>query len=861
MLRYKIAFLTIILTGCLASTVSAQVKVKRDTTIVNAVDTTIEENKEGALDNIPVVSLDENDNLDGSAQNVASQMNAGRNPFVNAATFNFSAVRFRIRGYDSDLFATYMNGVPMENLDNGFTPYGLWGGLNDVLRNRQNTNGLQMAKYGPGDLGGSTFLDTRAFRQRRQTTINYAVSNRNYSNRVFITHSTGFNKKGWAFSVSGSRRWADEGFTDGTYYNGWSGYMGIDKRINPNHLLSFVAFATPTENGRQGSSVQEMLDIAGTNFYNPYWGYQNGKKRNVSVAKSFQPFGILTHDWKVNDHTTLLTAASYMYGNRSTTGLDWYNAPDPRPDYYRYLPSYEKDPVRKQMILDALKNDVNKRQINWDALYNANYANRETIKNVNGIIGNDITGRRSVYIVEERVTNTSRYNINTVLNTKINKHIDLSAGLTFEGQRNNYYKKVNDLLGGAFYVDINQFAQRDFGNNPVAVQNDVNHPNRILGVGDKFGYDYTINIQKTVEWIQADVKLKKLEFFISGEHSYTNFWRVGNVKNGLFLNNSYGHSAKQHFYNYSFKGGLTYKFTQGNYIFANAAYVTKAPFFENAYLAPRTRDFVQDNLKSEQITSVEAGYVLIAPTVKFRATGYYTRFKNQVNVLTFYNDEVRNFVNYAVSDIGKEHFGVELGAEVIAYKGLTINAAAAIGRYRYNTRQKATVTIDNSSEVVSKDNVIYSKNFNVPTPQEAYTIGVNYRSRQFWYVNVNFNYFDQMWLDFNPLRRTYTAVEGLDPNSAQWHSIIDQKRLKAQYTLDAFAGYSWLMNNRFRGLKKRTFLLFNLGVNNILDNKNIVSGGFEQLRYDFQFKNVDKFPNKQFYAYGLNYFASIGLRF
>ena len=861
MLRYKLGFLGLILAMFFASPVFSQVKVKKDTTITPIADTTLDEAKDNALDNIPVVSLDENDNQDGSAQNISSQMNSGRNPFTNAASFNFSAVRFRIRGYDADLFTTYMNGVPMENLDNGFTPYGLWGGLNDVLRNRQTTNGLQSAKYGAGDIGGSTFLDTRAFRQRKQTTINYAISNRNYSNRFFITHSTGFNKKGWAFSVSGSRRWADEGFTDGTYYNGWSFYAAVDKKINANHLLSFVAFATPTENGRQGSSVKEMLDIAGTNFYNPYWGYQNGKKRNVSVAKTFQPVGILTHEWKINDKTNLTTAASYSLGNRSTTGLDWYNAADPRPDYYRYLPSYETDPVRKQMILDALKNDVNKRQINWDALYNANYANRETIKDANGIIGNTVTGNRSVYIVEERVIHTNRFNFNTVLNTAINKHIDLTAGLTFESQKNNYYKKVDDLLGGAFYVDINQFAQRDYGSDPIAVQNDVNHPNRILDVGDKFGYNYDINIQKTSEWVQTNVKFKKLDFFISGEHSYTNFWRTGHVRNGLFPDNSYGKSKEQHFYNYAFKAGLTYKFTQGNYFFVNAAYVTKAPFFENAYLSPRTRDLVQDDLRSEQISSAEAGYVLIAPTVKFRATGYYTVFKNQVNVLTFYNDEVRNFVNYAVSNIGKEHMGVELGAEVIVYKGLTVNAAAAIGRYRYNTRQKAAITIDNSSELISKNNIIYSNNFNVPTPQEAYTIGLNYRSRQYWYVNVNFNYFDQMWLDFNPLRRTYTAVEGLDPNSAQWHSIVDQTRLKAQYTLDAFAGYSWLMNNRFRGLKKRTFMLFNVGVNNILNNTNIVSGGYEQLRYDFQNKDVNKFPSKSFYAYGLNFFASVGIRF
>ena len=358
--KYKLGFLGMILSLGFVSPVFSQVKVKKDTTITAVADTSLDEIKENAVDNIPVVSLDENDNQDGSAQNISAQMNSGRNPFTNAATFNFSAVRFRIRGYDADLFTTYMNGVPMENLDNGFTPYGLWGGLNDVLRTRQNTTGLQSAKYGAGDLGGSTFLDTRAFRQRKQTTINYAVSNRNYTNRFYITHSTGFNKKGWAFSVSGSRRWADQGFSDGTYYDGWSLYAGVDKKINSRHMLSFVAFATPTESGRQGSSIKEMLDIAGTNFYNPYWGYQNGKKRNSSVAKSFQPFGILTHDWKINDKTSLLTATSYSLGDRSTTGLDWYNAPDPRPDYYRYLPSYEDEPAKSQQILNALKNDVNK---------------------------------------------------------------------------------------------------------------------------------------------------------------------------------------------------------------------------------------------------------------------------------------------------------------------------------------------------------------------------------------------------------------------------------------------------------------------------------------------------------------------
>ncbi len=863
MINYKSGFLGFVIAFVFSAPLFAQEKTATQSPLTTATaDTSVnEEGKENILDNIPIVSLDENDDQDGSAQNISGQLNLGRNPFANAASFNFNVVRFRIRGYDADLFSTNMNGVAMENLDNGFTPYGLWGGLNDVMRNRTNAYGLQSNKFSFGSIGGATNLDTRASKQWKQTKIGYALSNRNYVHKFSYTTSTGFNAKGWAFSFSGSRRWADEGFTDGTYYDGWSGYFGVDKKINERHLLSFVAFATPTENGRQGSSVQEMLDIAGTNFYNPYWGYQNGRKRNSSVGKTFQPIGILTHEWKINDKTTLTTAASYLFGDRSTTGLDWYNAPDPRPDYYRYLPSYQDDPMIRQQVYDALKNDINKRQINWDALYNANYGNYETIKDANGVLGNTYSGKRSLYILEERVTHTNKFNVNTTFTTSINNHIDLTAGLSYENQKNHYFKRVNDLLGGQFYVDLNQFAERDFPSNELAGQNDANNPNRIVYQGDKVGYNYDINIQKATGWVQTNVKLRGLDFFLGAENSYTNFSRVGHVRSGLFLDNSYGKSAEHQFYNYAFKAGMTYKLAKMNYVFLNSRYETRAPFFDNAYLAPRTRDYVQDNLRSEHISSVEAGYALIAPTVKFRATAYYTKFDHQANVLTFYNDQLRSVVNYALSNIGKTHTGVELGTEVIIYKGLSANAAAGIGKFTYDTRQLATVTSDNSSSIIAKDQLIYSKNYYVPTPQQAYNVGLNYRSPKYWYVNLNYNHFESMWLDFNPVRRTAAAVNGIPENSALWHDILDQTKLSPQSTLDLFAGYSWLMNKKFKSMSKRTFLLFNLGVNNILNNTNIVSGGYEQLRFDYAEKNVDKFPPKKFYAYGTNFQASIALRF
>jgi hypothetical protein len=828
----------------------------------NGSDTTIvDELKEDGADNIPVISIDENDNQDGSAQNISSQLSAGRDPFFNAAAFKFNAVRFRIRGYDADMFSTYMNGIPMENLDNGFTPYGLWGGLNDVLRNRDNTLGLRPTPYSFGDVGGINYLDTRASYQRKQTSFNYAVSNRNYVHRFMLTHSTGLNKKGWAFSFSASRRWAEEGFADGTFYNGWSFFTGVDKRFNAKHLLSFVAFATPTENGRQGSSVAEMRELAGTNFYNPFWGYQNGVKRNASVAKTFQPFGILTHEWKPNENTSLLTSVSISDGERSISGLDWYNAADPRPDYYRYLPSYQEDPNYRSQVYSLMKNNINLRQINWDAIYNANYGSYETIENVNGISGNNVSGKRARYILEDRVNHTTRFNAGTTLNTAISERVIFTAGLNYQTQRNNYFKRVNDLLGAEFYVDINQFAERDFPSNTNAGQNNVNTPNRILYKNDKFGFDYDINIQKAAVWLQTIFKFNKIDVFVASEHSYTSFHRYGRVRNGLFMNNSFGKSKNYNFFNSSFKAGATYKINGRNYLFANGVFMSRAPFFENAFIAPRTRDFVQDNLTSEDIGSVEGGYVMNAPRVKVRATGYFTSVRNQMNVMTFYHDEYRNFVNYAINNIGKVHYGMELGAEAKIYKGLSITGAAAIGKYFYNTRQNATVTVDNSAVVVEQDVTVYSKNYFLPTPQQAMTLGFDYRSPKFWFINMNVNYFDRMFMDFNPVRRTASAVNGIEVGSPLWNQIVGQTRLDPQYTVDLFAGYSWMMNRKYPSLKKRTFLVFNLGINNLLNNQNIVTGGFEQLRFDFAEKNIGKFPDRQFFNFGLNFFASMGLRF
>jgi hypothetical protein len=829
---------------------SANVQVNRGDTI----NLPIPDINEKESEDIPVVTLNESDLADKSSQNVSSLLTAGQDVFNNIASYNFSPARFKIRGYDADLFSTHLNGVPMENLENGFTTSGLWGGLNDVMRYRDVSLGLRSNTFSFGVIGGSTNIDASAGKQRKQTQVGYAFSNRNYSHRLTYTHSTGVNKKGWAFSVSGSRRWADEGYVPGSYYNGWSGFIGIDKHLGNKHTLSLLIFDAPTEIGKQGASTEEVIELTGTHYYNPYWGYQNGRKRNANVGRSNQPVFIFTHYYKINNKSNVVTAFSYSFGNRSSSSLDWFNAADPRPDYYHYLPSnYKDDPGIHQQLKDQWKNDENTRQINWSEMYDAN---RSSIETFNGVVGH-----RAHYLLQEAMTNTKHLSFNMIFNKRVSKNTWFTTGVSYQSQINNYYKKILDLLGADYFVDLNQFAERDFPLDSNVNQNDLNRPNRIVRVGDRYGYDYDAHINKAEAWMQGVIKLKRIDFFIASQISNTRFWRVGKDKNGLFPTNSYGKSSVNNFNNYAVKMGLTYKINGRNYLYANGALLTRAPYFDNVFMSPRTRDTKQNKVIHEKIKTVEGGYVLNAPKLKVRVSGYYTEFDNQLDVKSFYHDEYRSFVNLAISNINKLHLGGELGFEVKVLPEVTISGAASIGRYYYNSRQHLELTVDNDATQLPSDTA-YTKNYRLGgSPQEAYSLNITFRSSDYWVISLAGNYFNQMWENINPIRRTYKAVEDAAYNSADRNEILAQQQLKGQYTLDLYAGYLWKLPRMLSIHKKNpSYLVFNVGVSNLLNNKNI-NGGYEQLRYDFTTQSVGKFPSKYYYACGINCFISTAIRF
>src|SRR5690606_8035725 len=146
-------------------------------------------------------------------------------------------------------------------------------------------------------------------------------------------------------------------------------------------------------------------------------------------------------------------------------------------------------------------------------------------------------------------------------------------------------------------------------------------------------------------------------------------------------------------------------------------------------------------------------------------------------------------------------------------------------------------------------------------PQSAYSLGLKYSARHYWFGTINFNYFDRNYVDVAPEIRTDEAARRLSIQPELLNTAFLQEKLPGFFTVDIFIYKSILLSKMMKFLPRNTYLYISLSVNNLLNNKHIKTGGFENLRFDYKDANPDLFPEKYFNGYGRNYFANISLKF
>ena len=790
---------------------------------------------------------------EGNTQEVALLSGATDNPFYQASSYTFSTARFRIRGYENQKTETYINGIPFNDGVRFSFNYSMTGGLNQAFRNKTIGMGLEDNLFGFGGIGGANNIKTFAADYAPGTRVSLAYTNGNYRWRGMITHATGLNKHGWAMTVSAVARYAKEGVYPGSFYNSWGYFLALQKVFNPQHTLTLTTFGAPTKRAANSAIYEECAQLVGSNMYSPDWGWQEGKKRNSKVVESFDPTAILNWVWKPNDHTSLNTGFAYHKSFYSKAALNWYRAADPRPDYYRYLPSYFTDETSKQLYTDLWTSESEITQIRWNDLYQANYMNNQMA---------DQTGveQGSTYILENRHSNQSSFTLSSVLNKRFTHQLTMMTGANANYTVSSYYKTIKDLLGGRYWLDVDNFAERDFPDSPEMAQNDLENPNRKVLKGDRFGYDYNILTFKAQLWHQWVLNLAKWEMFASVKGDYFQFQRDGKMRNGRAPENSYGKGDTHRFLTYGAKAGITFKLDGRNSFTGHAFYGTEAPRPYDAYISSRTKDDVID-LKVEKIFSADLSYVMSYRNFKGIVTAFFTDQRDNTERNSFYDDVRSTFMNFALTGVHKQYKGVEVGLSYKLSSSLTVSAAANIARYQYKNRPLGTRSYENGSKP-DVTSVIYLKNFYVAgTPQECYSLAFNWAGPKNWYVELNGAWMNRSYVSISPIRHEaipnlYELAESEEHLQQLIKNLSVQEKLNEALLINASIGHVIYIN------RSASFNI-NLNLNNILDNRNIQTGGYQQGRIDAKdiTNTANKFPNKYYYAQGFKVFLNLGLKF
>ena len=842
-----------------------------------------------------LISLSDND-LNGEDDgigglNVSGLLSAGRDTFLSAAAFDWSATFFRPRGLDNANGKVLINGIEMNKQFNGRPQWGNWGGLNDAQRNREFTQGLSANEYSFGGLGGTTNIIMRASQYRKGGRVSYAAANRSYQGRIMGSYSSGLRADGWAFTVLASRRFGNEGFVDGTLYDANSIFAAVEKKINDKHSVNVTSFYTPNRRGRSTALTQEIFDLKGRQ-YNPFWGYQDGEIRNTRIREIEEPVFLLNHYWTVSDKTSINTNIGYQTGtiknsridNNGTTliesnGQQFFagGARNPSPDYYQLLPSFflqDANPTATdfQNAFLAQEKFVNDGQFDWNRLYEGNAILREQ-------------GRNALYAVQNDVIEDSQFTANIILNTAITDNITINANASYRNLSSENYAEISDLLGATGYLDVDNFTEAESGDASGIIstdnaQSDVRNPNRIVGEGDRYKYNYEIDADVVSAFAQAQFKYNKVDFYIGGTVTQTNYQRNGLFENGNFQNvdgsvGSFGNSEKLDFTTGGVKGGFTYKVTGRHLIDVNAGYYTNAPTIRNSFVNARQNNEVVEGLESEQIQSVDVSYIFRSPIVKGRLTGYYTGFNKGTDIGFYFTEDLGGlgddgdaFVQEVLTNVERRNMGVELGVEAQILPTLKLKASASVGQYTYTNNPNLYLRSDDFDGALRfGDGTTSLKDVHVAGgPERAFQLGFEYRDPNFWNIGVTTNYFSNAYIDVSNLARSanfITDADGLPINDFDQgvaRDLLKQQEFNDYFLVNIVGGKSWRVNDYFLG--------FFATINNVLDQE-YVTGGFEQSR-NATFRNVrdDKardngpvFGPRFFFGNGTTYYVNFYVRF
>lgn len=825
------------------------------------------------------VDLQEDTN---NAEAPFSFLQATKDAFLMAAAFNWGQLRFRVRGLESQHAITMVNGMVMNKLQDGRPQWSNWGGLNDATRNQEFSIGSAISENHFGGILGTQNIITRASSFTPGFRSSFSSSNTNFRLRSMATFASGVSKKGWSYVISAGKRYANEGYFDGTSLDGTSVFLSVEKQLSDKHAINFNGFFTPITRAKNGPITEEVYKLKGAK-YNAYWGFQNNEKRNARVRTVAEPIIMLHHYFKINETSNLNSSLMYQWGKITNSNFDFQNANSPDPTYYKKMPSYYSSfytpdngafsgtfqpnyEFSEANRTSFLQNS----QVNWAALYKSNQVAVTDVSNQ--IIG--YAPSQSNYVLyDDRVDNTS-ISASSIFTSQFSEELLFTASGRVRKLQSNNYQQLTDLLGGTNFLDIDAFY------NGARAQSDLNNPNRLVQVGDAYGYNYSLSALDAEFFSQFQFSFPKVDFYLAQTFSGVQYQRNGKYKNGLYENNSFGKSAVITFDTFGVKAGCTYKISGKQLLLFNVSRATKAPTIQNVFTNARLNNFVSPTISNEKITSTDATYNYRSSKLKTRLTAYYSSLNNLTTTSFFYAEGIFNdgdgstnpnaFVSQTLSKLHLKNYGLEFSFDLQCTSTIKFSAAAAYGTSVYANNPQVSINndaieTDSNFSPTSNFGAAFLKNYKQSgSPQKAYSCSLEYRHPKYWWLAINANYLTDNYISVAAISRTNrffinpaTGVPFPEATKERASYLLKQEKFPAVFLLNALGGKSWRIQSKYIGLF--------LSINNLLGLV-YKSGGFEQARNaNFRQLNQDvssgtpNFGNKYFYGYGTSYFLNLTL--
>jgi outer membrane cobalamin receptor len=633
----------------------------------------------------------------------------------------FGDSRINLRGFNSENVAVLINGVPVNDMENGRVYWSNWAGLSDVTSAMQVQRGLGAVKVAVPAVGGTINILSKTTDVEKGGNIIMGTGNDGYQ-KYGMTLSTGLMDNGFAATVSVSKT-SGEGYVDGTQFDGYNYFVNFSKVINDNHKLSFTSFGAPQRHGQRQnrSTIETYRNAESGNRFNPDWGYKNGQVTHIEDNFYHKSQTSLNHYWTINDRSNLSTALYASFGNGGGGGTAGTNR-------------------------DLFKNRIggDDQPVDLDAIVEINRAN--------GALGSE------AYLRASR-NDHKWFGVLSTYKNDLTENLSLVAGIDLREYTGMHFSEVTDLLGGQYALD----------------DADVNNPNRALKVGDKRDYHNDGNVGWQGFFAQLEYDSDNISAFLSSAVSNTSYQRVDYFNyldsDDLQTTDTYN------FVGFSTKGGINYRIDDTHNVFGNIGYFEKAAGF-GAVFQNFDNETINADAENQKIFSVELGYGFRSEKFAANLNIYRTQWKDRT-FTDFYTDRNDGSATFGedfafnLQGVNALHQGIEFDFNYKPTDKLTITGMASLADWSWTDNVLDVPVFNDAQERIATID-LYIKDLKVgDAAQTTAALGINYKFWEKTSLNVDYNFYGNLYSDYDPNDRTDSTKEGVQPWKVPNYGLFD----------------------------------------------------------------------------------------